>query len=379
MNKKTTLIIMIFMLGTLLILGLAPTRPAGPLEAGIMSKRLYPLLGVVLIGGTASLITMNAQFKRDPSPNFNENFHKSLPGDYSPAEVSYLLGNGKVGADALMATIVDLVRKKRLEIVPAQVYERGTIIFGGKTEEKYRLMLREGTHDTELNRHEEFLIKWFLEDLTGSEGLILDDLKGMVKHRYDASKFRENLGAFTVMVGNLISRRNFFTFADLSRFHIYWLTAAGLLFTGCLAIAIFKAWVFGVSAIFLGLLHPVYLLAFRKKLRFTKEGIDQVAKWKAFRRFLLHISDLNSPDIPSIVTVEHYLVYAISLGVAKELLEELSQIFREGELKDPSLSYLGKDDAFKTFEHIADMLNSTLTALHCAVQTSAAGVSKLPV
>lgn len=379
MNEKTGCAIIVFALLIFLTFEAAPASPTWPRDADAMSKWLFPIFGAVLIGGTASLITMNIQYRRDPSPRFNEDYHKSLPGLYTPAEVSYLLGNGKIGAEAIMSTIFDLVRKRCLQIVPEEVYEKSTILFGGKVVGKYRLMISERPKNIELHPHEEFLMKWFLEDLAGSDGLIMDDLKEMVKHRYDASKFQENLRIFTKAVGDLLRRRNLFTSTDLSGGHFYWFIASGLFFTAVIATVMFKAWIFGASAIILALLHPVNLLAFKNKSRFTKEGIDQVAKWKAFRRFLLHFSDMEDSDMPSIATFELYLVYAVSLGVAKELLEQLSLSFGEEKLKDPSLSCLGKDDAFKTFELTVNMLNRTLDSLHSAVQLSSGRAPKLPV
>jgi uncharacterized membrane protein len=49
--------------------------------------------------------------------------------------------------------------------------------------------------------------------------------------------------------------------------------------------------------------------------------------WRAFKRFLLHFSSLDRAEIPSLVVWEHYLVYAVVLGVAKEVLEQLKVVF----------------------------------------------------
>ena len=51
--------------------------------------------------------------------------------------------------------------------------------------------------------------------------------------------------------------------------------------------------------------------------------------WKAFRRFLLDFSSLDRAEVPSLIIWEHHLVYAVSLGVAKQVLSQLKVVYPE--------------------------------------------------
>ena len=100
--------------------------------------------------------------------------------------------------------------------------------------------------------------------------------------------------------------------------------------------------------------------------------------WKAFKRFLLHFSNMDKAEIPSIVIWEHYLVYAISLGVAKEVLAQLPKVFNETELKDPSLTYMGGYGyGFHSFHHMNSTLNNTMSTVTQAINTASVAASRV--
>jgi uncharacterized membrane protein len=58
----------------------------------------------------------------------------------------------------------------------------------------------------------------------------------------------------------------------------------------------------------------------------------RIAKWKAFRRFLKNFSSL--PDAPAMAVViwEKYLVYAVALGVAKQVQKQVTALVAEEDL-----------------------------------------------
>src|SRR5665811_1649313 len=77
------------------------------------------------------------------------------------------------------------------------------------------------------------------------------------------------------------------------------------------------------TVIFTGFAVIVYGAILRKK---TQTGVNEYTKWKAFKRFLLDFSNMKDYEIPSIVVWEHYLVYAISLGVADKVISKLKLV-----------------------------------------------------
>ncbi|HHW61113.1 MAG TPA: DUF2207 domain-containing protein, partial [Syntrophomonadaceae bacterium] len=61
--------------------------------------------------------------------------------------------------------------------------------------------------------------------------------------------------------------------------------------------------------------------------RRSQPAQEDFRKWQAFKRFLLHFSNMERHEIPSLIIWENYLVYAVTLGVAKEVMKQLELVF----------------------------------------------------
>ena len=72
----------------------------------------------------------------------------------------------------------------------------------------------------------------------------------------------------------------------------------------------------GVSFLVSAFLISIVPQIFQRR---SQPANEDLTKWQAFRKFLLHFSDMQRHEIPSLIIWEHYLVYAVSLGVAKKL------------------------------------------------------------
>jgi len=91
------------------------------------------------------------------------------------------------------------------------------------------------------------------------------------------------------------------------------------------------------SVIFTGPILIIYGAILKKK---TRLGINEYTKWRAFKRFLLHFSNMKDYEIPSIAVWEHYLVYAISLGVAEKVISRLKVVLANQDISFRNSTYL---------------------------------------
>jgi uncharacterized membrane protein len=82
----------------------------------------------------------------------------------------------------------------------------------------------------------------------------------------------------------------------------------------------------GIGLVAGGILLAVSGLFLRRR---SEKGAEDFARWRAFRRFLLHFSEMRRHELPSLVIWEHYLVYAITLGVASEVIRQLKVVYRD--------------------------------------------------
>lgn len=328
--------------------------------------RIWPVFVVILLGGLYSWIKFVLKYGRDPKPEFQGDYYRELPGDYTPAVMTYLLTKGRIDSKDLMATIMDLVRKKKITINRIQ-REKGLVF--KKMEEGYEISKIDGAVLDDLYPHESFLIHWFIDKLGDGRSLVLDDLKSILKKRSKALEFHEDYEEFRSLVREQGEAQGFFTKNDLSGSSKYVLIALALLIGGPILTIGLKA----ASGVFMFLLGFVFLFTMwvvytiRKRTRY---GVEQVAKWKAFKKFLLHFSNMDKAEIPSIVIWEHYLVYAISLGVAKEVIEQLPQVFSEAELMDPSLTYMRAYGSLNNLMLMNSMITSTTNSISSAISTA---------
>ncbi|MGH2399845.1 MAG: DUF2207 family protein, partial [bacterium] len=87
---------------------------------------------------------------------------------------------------------------------------------------------------------------------------------------------------------------------------------------------------FGVSLLIAGPVAAVLIvLAYRGLSRRTPQAALEVRKWEAFRRFMSDFSAMRDAGPQLLRLWEHYLVYAMALGVADRLLANLKLVAAE--------------------------------------------------
>ena len=74
--------------------------------------------------------------------------------------------------------------------------------------------------------------------------------------------------------------------------------------------------------------------------------------------------------MPSLVIWEHYLVYATSLGVAEQVLDQLPKVFNEAELSNPNLTYMGGYRSFRSLYYLNHSFGNTMTKVSSAVSSA---------
>ncbi|NLI60049.1 MAG: DUF2207 domain-containing protein [Clostridiales bacterium] len=337
-------------------------------EAELKSKRdkFRPAFIALILAGFYSLIRFISRYSREIEPQFQGDYYRDLPGDYTPAIMTYLLTKGNIDSKDIMATIMDLVRKKKITIKKIE-REKGLIF--KKTQDQYQISKVEGAELGDLYPHESFLISWFLGKLGDSEGLVLDDLKHSLKRSSQALEFHKDYRKFQNLVKESGESLGFFTKNDLKGSGIYALIALGLLAAGLVSAILLKSGL-GILIAGIGFIILISMLIVSSIRKLTRYGVEQTAMWRAFKRFLLHFSNMDKAEIPSIAIWEHYLVYAISLGVAKEVIDQLPKVFSHAEFNDPSLTYMGGYRSLGNLMLINSMISNTTSSIDRAISTA---------
>lgn len=239
------------------------------------------LLFILIGGGISFLIYLKCKYGSDPAPDFDGKYYRELPGDYSPAVMS-ILYYGNVSNRDITATLMNLIRKKYLKLETLKIQKKKLF---GKREETDYVVYKVKSPDNSLLTHEEFLMDWLLNDLGDGNSIAFSSIKEVTSQTGAAIEFRNKYNIWCTLVKEDAEAYNFFEYSGVLNFRH----------------------------------RSIY-------------GSNQFARWKAFKNFLQDFSNLKDAEPPSLVLWEHFLVYAISLGVAQRVLQQLIIVINEGEM-----------------------------------------------
>ena len=296
----------------------------------LLNFLLIPLLALaaVILG-----IRLYFKYDRELKPDLDPDYYRELPSDIEPALLSNLMSIQGVGTKDILATLMNLVRKRYLKI--------DEITTGRKKD--YRFSLLKDEYDR-LKKHEVDLIHWLFYAIGDGKSVRLGAIEKYSKTARNRTSFRYNYQRWLKTVKREFKSYHYFlrskesikpalTFILVEAiFLVILLLVARIMSVSLiLMIPIFIA----AGLVSLGLL--VYAALIRKK---TQQGVNEYHKWDAFKRFLLHFSQIKNYEIPSIVVWEHYLVYAISLGIADKVISKLRLVLNEQKIGIHGSTYL---------------------------------------
>lgn len=261
------------------------------------------------------------RFARPYETTFQGDYYRELPADYPPAEMGVLWRFGDPTTDDFTATILDLARRGHIRIDETRQESRG--LFGGGEQVGYSLTKLESSEP--LTPPEKDVLQFLFEQVSESNRTVgFDEIESYAKQH--ASSFQSFWRGWVGSVRFASDRHQFFDESDeLRRGRNLQLLAAGLFFlVGVGAIMLFVLPLTGVG---LAVGSVALLISAGTMQRRSRGGQEDYVRWQAFRRFLQHFSQMERQGIPALVIWEHYLVYAVSLGVAKEVLKQLELVF----------------------------------------------------
>ncbi|MFO7941657.1 MAG: DUF2207 domain-containing protein [Bacillota bacterium] len=276
---------------------------------------LAPLLAV---GGAVLALYFWWKYGKEFRPDFSGDYYRELPADYSPAELGVLWRFGTPNTDDFTATIMDLARRGWLRL---EEYERTRRNFlWTTTTDDFRAVRSSG--DDELKDHERSVLDFlFRLAADGGDEIGFADLKEYIEgNKQRAAKFWKSWMADLSARGDVLG----FFDADTKRAQVLEIVVGTVAVVSGVAIAIFGYPIVGFGSIAGGIFPILGGAMLRRR---SKRGVEDFVRWRAFRRFLAHFSEMERRTVPSLIIWEHYLVYAVTLGVAKEVLRQLETVF----------------------------------------------------
>jgi len=279
---------------------------------------------LILMGAAGFIFYRKWKTSMNRGKVYSGDYFRKLPADYPPVAAGYLWHKKKIGSDLLTAQILDLARRRHIRI---EEYESGKQIGSEKgyllidLENKEPLPLLDGVvKDFIFDEVYNYKPAGGVSDLpAGKKAVTFLQIRNYAEE--NPKSFQLFYSTWIEAVQRLGDSEKFFK--DPPQSMIGCLPQLLLLFAAAAVISIINLYVLGLTVI-------IVLLAFifgSPHIYFSDYGADQLAKWRAFRKFLLHFSNLNRSTVPSLVVWEHYLVYAVVLGVAEKVIEQLAIVF----------------------------------------------------
>ncbi len=302
-----------------------------------------------IIGSLAAIVlalglglTTYVRYGKEPKVDYDLDYEHAPPTDLSPAEVGVLLSQGHVSEKEFTATLFDLIRQGAISATPIQTV-RST--WGGLRRENISDLQLQLTDKTTGFRDFEqsvlTVVRRVLEDgprpLHQFRSDIRDDAAANAK-TYQA--FRDNV-TDAVKRANLLDTRG--NVASVLTVVLAIILVIGSIFVlpgllggrpGGTAMAILIAIGMSIGATVLAI-----VLSFRRvRVKRTKVGALEAARWGAFKRYLADFSRLEQAPAISLELWDRFLIYAITFGVAQEVLEQ-ARLHAPPELGDTSSIY----------------------------------------
>ncbi|OEF96603.1 DUF2207 domain-containing protein [Desulfuribacillus alkaliarsenatis] len=286
------------------------------------------LVPIIFITGLVYSIIMWSRHGKAYKASFEGDYYRELPGAYTPAELGCLWRFDNVRAEDFTATIMDLARRGYFSIEETTRDVKGLFRTTEAIDYKLTLHPSKSIKDTDLLDHEQRVLQLLFEDVaTDNKTVTFHELE-TYSEKHDKA-FMKFWDAWKKKVQKQARSHRFFEAPSSGNVGKH--AIAGVV--GFILGIIIMIWQIAIDGQFIAasialiIASVIYIISLIFHQRRSREGQEQYVKWQAFRRFLQHFSNMDRHDIPSLVVWEHYLVYAIPLGVAKKVIEQLQLVY----------------------------------------------------
>lgn len=280
-------------------------------------KKLDPYLATLaFLLGSSIIFYFSRRFGRN-GKGYQEKYYQKLPANYPPAELA-ILYRYAVSHDDLIATILDLARRGFLSIEEISLK-------GVKKQDKYtyqfsRIMVSP-EKGQELRSYENSVLTLLFSELEADVVSLEDFEQYLQKYPENFQKFWQS---WSKLVEKSTEKYNFYDLKSRKQAGWFLIPSFACLF---LAIGAF-VWELNVSGVVLSALFILSLgLIISFAFRRSEQGHLEYTKWKAFRRYLKDFSRVEISRVGSLGIWEEVLPYAMTLGVATQLFDQLAIVF----------------------------------------------------
>jgi uncharacterized membrane protein len=305
------------------------------LRITIAQATLYSSIGLAVLIFIFA-IYVYIKFDKEYTAEFTGDYLRELPNDDSPAAVSYLYYMEKINEETITATLLDLIRRDYISLDSKGSNDSGSL-------SDFKLIINRSMPLDDLEAHEKHFMVWMFDKIGDGKTVTTRQIKEYGKKNIESARaFQSNLKTFVRMAEKLgRSKRYFINGPRLNKTALMLINLIPVLYM----IVLFTLFIIYyinilpsiIICIITMIIYSTYILNIKKR---TKEGNELFVKWKAFKKFLEHFSNMEDYPIPSIIVWEHYLVYATVLKISDKVMEQLKIKLPESEFESSNATYM---------------------------------------
>ena len=307
-------------------------------QVSLANIMLYSSFGLVVLMMVIGIV-IYFKYDKEYTASFDNDYFRELPSDDTPATLSYLYYMEKIVDETITATLLDLIRRKYIDLQNAESNM-------SSSSSNFNLVYnKEKSHD-ELKEYESDFLNYIFNTIGNGDFVTTKQIEnyGSVSES-KAISYQNFLKRFIRLAKHDGKSRRYFEVGISNKKRIMFFTnSIPLLFilTNIILCAYYSINVFIPVLISIAVMIALSTYVYGIKKR-SINGNEMFAKWKAFRNFLLSFGNLEDYPIPGIIVWEHYLVYATVLGVADQVVSQLSVKLPESDIDESESTYLFKN------------------------------------
>jgi len=285
----------------------------------------FALLGIVLASGFFIVRNIYLKYDKERTSSFYGEYYRELPAMYGPAIMGYLYRFKEITKDDVSATLMDLIRRGYIAID-----SDGQPLTSSKA--NYTLIYKRDKDQSELATHEKQLLKWFFDIVAEGDTLTLKQLEDYNKTEGRALKYMAANREFNYLAESSAKSEKFFD--DVREANTKAQPISALLFALGIGLAMARIMfsqgtftiIIGGAMFALSFMLTAYADSIERR---SQKGHEDFVRWQAFEKFLKEFSNIKDYPMPGIIVWEHYMVYAVSFGIADQVEKQLRYKYQQ--------------------------------------------------
>ena len=316
------------------------------------------MLGVLVsIWGALIFYIYGIYRRKNRVKNSVGKYLRELPDDSSPALVGSFMTDS-IGGNEILATIVDLIRRKILRLETSE--EKSIITLVGNTEK--------------LSAQERVIVDIYINDFGDGKSL---DLKSFGFFQKVPMSTARKFEKWKTIIQSEMNRKDlvFEGFKGMGK-DLFYKSLCGIIlgikFFGNILEKAMESKMFLIIII----MGVILFISLTKARYPRKELAEAKDKWQAFKNFLSDYSQLEEAKITSVHLWEQYFVYAVALGVSEKVVKAYKKALDMGVINDvQGVNSLAYSPIFnpmfsRSFSNLNGMVSRTNSGASSAIASS---------